>query len=196
MSHGVAGAAFVEALLTCEEDLPALYAEALKADVFARAEGMEGRAAGAFALVGLAGELAVEVGILPFSAGEAMAAAVGAFTSWRGLQKGSAAPETDAILSALRGFVTKAEARFSPLGGDTVVRDRAGWWRGDDGERVHYLTGEALREACPGFDLSRILDAVDEAGWIAERDKGKRRKNIKVAGRALPLYALKIGEEA
>ena len=42
----------------------------------------------------------------------------------------------------------------------------------------------------PGFDMTRILDAVAAAGWITEHNAGKRAKRVKVDGRNPSLYHL------
>ncbi|MOA51201.1 hypothetical protein D3C78_1743180 [compost metagenome] len=48
-----------------------------------------------------------------------------------------------------------------------------------------------MQRAAPDFDLRAVLDVLDKAGWIADRDKGgKRSKKVKVGGRSLGLYHL------
>ncbi|MCK7577254.1 MAG: hypothetical protein MZV65_16390 [Chromatiales bacterium] len=172
-------------------------------DVFSADTGIEGRAANAFALVALAGELAIEWGITPWKEGDALDAAALAFGLWRE-HRGKGRTETRQILQAVGDFIARhGDARFSPLhpireDAEIIVRDRAGWWKsGNDGERVYLFLSAALCEAAPGFDLRRILDALEEGRWIVERDEGKRSKKTKVQGRrsGLGLYAIAPQDE-
>ncbi|MNC30135.1 hypothetical protein D3C75_784110 [compost metagenome] len=88
-------------------------------------------------------------------------------------------------------FISRhGDALFSELGGDAIVRDRAGWWKNEGERRVWLFTPEGLRRAVPGFDVTRILDAVAAAGWITEHNAGKRAKRVKVDGRNPSLYHL------
>ena len=45
-----------------------------------------------------------------------------------------------------------------------------------------------LQEAAAGFDIRRILDALESAGWIAEHDQDKRSKKTRVLGSSKNLY--------
>jgi putative DNA primase/helicase len=78
------------------------------------------------------------------------------------------------------------------------VRSRAGWWQDDLAGRTYLFPPAALREAASGYDARRILDALDGAGWIVDRDTGKRSKKVKVpgTGRTERLYAIRPAEEA
>ena len=71
-----------------------------------------------------------------------------------------------------------------------MVRDRAGWWKGEDDRRVWLFTSEGLRRAVPGFDLVRIIAAVDAVGWITDRNPGVNSKQVKIDGRSQRLYHL------
>ena len=78
--------------------------------------------------------------------------------------------------------------------GECSIRDRAGWWRtSEDGTTREYLfTRDALREAVHGFDLSRALDALQEAGAIdPPSSDGERAKSVRVGGRTMRLYPIK-----
>ena len=115
------------------------------------------------------------------------------FGDWQA-QRSAEVSEDAAIKAQLVEFVTRhGEAHFSELGIPTdKVRDRAGWWRQDGEARVWLFTAEGLRRAVPGFEQRTVLDVLDAAGWIAERDKsGKRSKRVKAEGRALWLYHLR-----
>lgn len=191
--YGHAGPAFVRALLSDTQDFGKRLAEAMDAPEFAASGGLDGRAAATLALIGMAGELARDHGIVPWGEGEAFDAAALALDLWRNGRE-THRPEDHQILDTVRDFLlAHGDSRFSALGGEddgTGVRDRAGWWKNADGNRVYLLTSAAMREAAKGFDLKRALDALDQAGWIAERDQGKRSKKTRVPGRTVNLYAI------
>jgi putative DNA primase/helicase len=48
----------------------------------------------------------------------------------------------------------------------------------------------------PGFDIRRILKALDTAGWIVEHDADRRSKKTKVSGSSISLYAIRPTEES
>ena len=191
--YGHAGPEFVRQLLAGEglEGLPEAL-ELLRAEYPAR-NGLEGRAADRFALLALAGELAIGFGLLPLAPDSARLAMLALFADWQG-ERSADSSEDAAIKAQLVEFVTRhGEAHFSELGVPTdKVRDRAGWWRQEGEARVWLFTAEGLRRAVPGFEQRTVLDVLDAAGWIAERDKsGKRSKRVKSEGRALWLYHLR-----
>lgn len=188
--YGHAGPLFIRKLLECGEadDLPAVLA-ALCAD-YPSGSGQESRAAERFALVAMAGELAIEWGLLPVPAGAARDAMLVLFDAWRS-SRGQGQGEDATICASLCDFITRhGDALFSELGGDAMVRDRAGWWKDAVDRRVWLFTSEGLRRAVPGFDVTRILEAVAAAGWITEHNPGKRAKRVKVDGRNPWLYHL------
>lgn len=199
--YGHAGPAFVTALIADSRDLPGLYALTCAQPVFASTEGAQARGAGVFALIGMAGELATEAGITGWLEGDALAAATGAYQAW--LQhRGGGQAEDRQILQSVRDFILlHGDSRFSELSDfdslrDRPVRDRAGYWRDDSDGRTYLFNSPALREAVAGHDLTSALDTLDRAGWIVERDTGRRNKRVKVAGTVVPLYAIRPeGEE-
>ena len=199
--HGHAGPAFVERLIADDRDLGETLARVAALPEFAAETGIEGRAANAFALIATAGELAIEWGLVPWSEGEALDAAALAFRLWRD-HRGKGQTETRQILRAVADFIARhGDARFSPLhplrddGLEISVRDRAGWWREREDERIYLFTPAGLKEAAGGFDQRRILEALDSSGWIAERDPGERSKVTHAQGRSQRLYAIAPRED-
>jgi putative DNA primase/helicase len=201
--YGHAGPAFVGRILQDGRDLPALLAQCIEHPAFTAADGLELRAAGVFALCGFAGELATEYGLTGWASGSAARAAAELFQAWRDL-RGGGHTESRQILDGVRAFLlAHGDSRFSALprgteaeGTDEAVRDRAGWWRDDDDGRAYFLTSGALRQAVPGYDIKRILDALDAAGWIIERDSDKRSKRVRIKGNPQSLYAIRPTEES
>ena len=69
------------------------------------------------------------------------------------------------------------------------IRDRAGWWRDEPEGRNYLFTADGLREALHGFDFSRALDTLEEAGVLPPPGAdGKRAKFHRIGGRGLKLY--------
>ena len=196
--YGRVGPAFIEKLVSEERDL------AGEVDRFAQIPGFEatrplqGRAAKALALIGLAGELAAEYGLVGWKQGEAMAAAVDAFQAWAA-EQGGARTEHEQILANVFGFIERhGDARFSNVDADPahgpVVHNRAGWWRDDADGRAFLFNREGLNEALGGFDLKRGTEALEVAGWIVERESAARSIRIYINGTRRRVYVIRPAE--
>jgi putative DNA primase/helicase len=155
-------------------------------------EGQERRAARTFAICGLAGELATRWNIVPWETGNAAKAAMHAFELWRRRRGANGqGVEHATILRALSDFIDRhSDSRFSNIDGSSdIVRDRAGYWRQDGDRRLYLFTSSGLREATKGYDLLRVLTALDKAKALAATDLDKRSKKTRDPnGRAVPLY--------
>jgi hypothetical protein len=129
--HGTAGPAFLAALAPLvgqpgwieEVARPRLRAVAAEL-VPAEADGQVVRAAGRFALIGFAGELAAELGVLPWPPGAAAAAAHECFRAWLALRGGTGGHEAMALLAFLRRFIqAHGAARFETLREDAMLAE-------------------------------------------------------------------------
>ncbi|XKF14315.1 DUF927 domain-containing protein [Halomonas sp. BLK-85] len=196
--HGYAGPAFIERLIREQRDLPGEVDRFSKLPCFNTDHPLHGRAAKALVLIALAGELATEYGITGWREGEAIEAAASALQGWKELQ-GGVQTEHEQILANVRAFIERhGDSRFSDVEGDPkhspTVHNRAGYWRDHLEGRIHYLTQDAIKEAMSGFDLRRGLDALDTAGWIAERRPEARSVRIQINGSRKMLYAIRPDE--
>lgn len=186
--YGHAGPVFVERLIESGTagdlgDVLAALVQRFKAD-----GGQEGRAAERFAIIALAAETAIQLGVLPVPAGEPTKAMIDLFRGWCA-QRGTGQSESTKILLAISDFINRhGDGMFSAVGDEAAIRDRAGWWRDTDNGRVWLFTGEGLRRAVPGYETGRVLDALDEAGRIADRDHGKRSKATRIGSSTKRLY--------
>ncbi|MFW3615529.1 DUF927 domain-containing protein [Billgrantia antri] len=193
--YGHAGIAFIEHLLRCDQDLPRLYHAIMQDPAFSsESDGVASRAAGAFGLLAMAGELATEAGITGWNEGEAMEAVGICFGLWRA-ERGSLPPEVAAILEGINEFIQRhGDARFGSLYPDSSeprrTNDRAGFWCDTRAGRVFYFNSAALREAARGYDIRTIAAALESAGWLYEKESGKRSINKKVQGSIQRLYAV------
>ena len=193
--HGLVGRAFLEKLTHDTRDFCVMLEEVKTLPMFS-AEGGEGqdkRAAGRFALIGLAGELATEYGLTGWQEGEAIHAAAEGFKLWRSM-RGTGNDERRQIAERISGFIERhGDGRFSDANtsGDVSVKDRAGWWRDTSDGREYLLTAEAMREAMKGFDFNRALDVLQELGALPKPlADGKRSRLIRIDKRAIRLYPI------
>jgi putative DNA primase/helicase len=186
-NYGYAGVKFVEYLLKQHpESLSAKLA--LIEQSFVYQDSQAARAASRFAVYALAGELAIEAGILQWAEFAAVNACKTMFDEWQKIH-GTGITEHREILQNVLDYILKYGAnRFTPKdfrsNNDETIRERAGWWTRDKTTERHiYLfTSSALREAGGGYDLNRVLDALDNAGWIADRDTNSRSKKTHITG--------------
>ena len=191
--HGHAGRAFLEKLTRDNRDFCALL-ERIKGLPVLSGEGGEGqdkRAAGRFALLALAGEVATEYGITGWPEGEAIKAAAEGFRVWRAM-RGKGNDERRQILERVSGFIERhGSGRFSDADAtsEAPLRDRAGWWKEAGDSREYLFTAEGMREALKGYDFNRALDVLQEAGALpAPGADGKRAKFYRIAGQGMKLY--------
>ena len=197
--YGHLGPAFVESLMKDTADLPGLLAdltEVLCANIVCN---FESRSASMFALLGLAGELAIEYKLIPGDKGDAFNAVKIALDQWRMFQ-GSSQNEHSRILQDIKGFIAKhGDSRFSPhkanSGAEYPVYNRAGWYKDDGGERVYMFLPEALEAAGSKFDRNRIVAALSQVGWIVEYDIDRKTKKTRTPSGLQSLYYICIKEE-
>ena len=177
--YGHAGRAFVQAMIDAEGlELPDKLQSLVQR--FEPSDGQEARAATVFALCGVAGELAREAGIVPWEPAQAIKAALLGFNLWRN-QRGTQGrnAEDAAILRMVADFIDKhGDSRFSGLDDHNAppVRDRAGYWKDGAGGKLFLLTAGGLGEATKGYDMKRVIRALDDAGALAEKDAGRKTR--------------------
>jgi putative DNA primase/helicase len=168
--HGTAGAAFLEWLATRLAQDPLWPSEELAPELAGLrqslappgADGQVLRAAGRFALVALAGELATEAGVTGWEAGEAKAAAFTCFRAWLDARGGAGSREAQHLVEAVRRFIgTNGGARFETIKdaapgiveaepGDPRYINRAGWkWMVPPPDQAEASAGRKLW--CYGF---------------------------------------------
>jgi putative DNA primase/helicase len=201
--YGHAGRAFLEKLTRDQRNMGDLLEKMKQVPAFnaTGAEGQDKRAAARFALVALAGELAIEYGILPWKQGDAVKAAKVGYDAWQS-QRTRGNDEPRQILDRVNAFIERhGDARFSDkdapredkYGNSTPgIRDRTGWWTDDATHgRVYLFTSDGLREALTGFDFSRALNVLEAAGaLVLPNEKSEHRKAYKIGGRKVSLYAI------
>ncbi|KUJ88704.1 MAG: hypothetical protein XD36_0941 [Halomonas sp. 54_146] len=193
--YGHAGMEFVQFLLK-QKDLPALYHETMQDPAFAGAQGgVASRAAGAFGLLAMAGELATDAGITGWQLGASLEAIKTCFDLWKS-ERGSLPPEDTAILDGVSSFIQRhGDSRFSELKPPIAepppkVPNRAGYWHDVNDNRVFYFQKAELEEAAKGYDAKTIAGVLNTAGWLYEKETGRLAVKKRVNGNLTRLYAV------
>lgn len=159
--------------------------------------------AGRFALIGAAGELARDYGVLPWPEGEALRSAGACFTAWLAERGGAGSGEDTAALAQVRAFLeAHGESRFTqlvPTGSNKEPAapdfartvNRAGWRRrvdGGEGERWEYLIlPEAWKtEVCKGINAKRTADLLIRRGLLLGSTDRHRAALVTIPGEGKP----------
>lgn len=195
--HGHIGPAFVEKLLA-SDDRPGLLEDftGIRAQ-FIEDNAQAGRVADRFAVIALAGEMAIAYGLLPWAPGSALADCQLLYGEWLS-RVGSGNAEDRQILAGILDFIDKhGSSRFSDVDApevDAKVFNRAGYWEVVAGKRLYLFNKSALTEAAHGHGLTRVVKALEGAGAIAkhdtDRDSRKTKKYRLPAGGSARLYAV------
>lgn len=185
--YGHAGPEFVRRLIASGDmgNLPAML-EALRGR-FPATPGQSARVAERFAIVALALELATGMGLLPLTTGEGTASMVGLFEGWQAA-RGEGPSEDRQILKALADFIDRhGGSRFQSVeAGAVEVRDRAGYREITDAGPLYLFTRSGLEEAAKGFELARVVRALDGVGAIAKRAAGKHQAKRRLPDGSTP----------
>jgi putative DNA primase/helicase len=175
-----------------------LLEEAIKAFTTENMQPQEQRAARAFALIALAGELATQYQITGWTEGAALEAALKCFEQWR-RHRGVRATEDKVILEAIRDFIDRyGDTGFSEKNdsdNSSVKQERAGWYSDvNNDDRTYLFTSAGLKDATTGYDQKRVIEALTKIGWLTRDRKGHPRTQHIIQGRNNKLYAVTLGE--
>jgi putative DNA primase/helicase len=178
-AYGTAGPEFVRRLISEEvtdDDVRALVADFVQANVPAGSDGQIDRAAQRLGLIAVAGELATAVGIVPWRQGEATAAAAWALGKWIDGRGGTEPAEVRQAIEQVRFFIEQhGESRFVPLDNPDVrpVNNRAGWRRGVGSEREWLIPPQVWKaETCSGVDAKMVARILAERGLLVRASDG------------------------
>jgi len=163
------------------------------------ADSQVGRVVDRFALVALAGELAIEWGIVPWQSGNVNWATEVCLRAWLVQRGGIGAGEHERGMTAVLGFIERhGTSRFADweVLGDRVVNS-AGFRRRDGQDRMDYLFhAEGWKDTCEGFNPKDLARACAEAGLldsVMESGKLRFQKNVKVPGRGTERFYIITG---
>jgi uncharacterized protein (DUF927 family) len=196
-NHGHIGPAFVEKLLA-SDDRPGLLEDfaGIRAQ-FVEDNAQAGRVADRFAVIALAGEMAIAYGLLPWTPGTALADCQLLYGEWLSRVGGGNAEDRQ-ILAGILDFIDKhGSSRFSDVEdqtSDTKVFNRAGYWEVVGAKRLYLFNKSALTEAAHGHGLARVVKALEGAGALAkhdtDRDSRRTKKYRLPAGGSARLYVI------
>ncbi|MBA1221863.1 DUF927 domain-containing protein [Pseudomonas fulva] len=196
-NHGHIGPAFVEKLLA-SDDRPGLLEDfaGIRAQ-FVEDNAQAGRVADRFAVIALAGEMAIAYGLLPWTPGTALADCQLLYGEWLSRVGGGNAEDRQ-ILAGILDFIDKhGSSRFSDVEDqtpDTKVFNRAGYWEVVGVKRLYLFNKSALTEAAHGHGLARVVKALEGAGALAkhdtDRDSRRTKKYRLPAGGSARLYVI------
>jgi uncharacterized protein (DUF927 family) len=142
------------------------------------ASGEVSRAAHRFGLIAAAGELATEIGITGWKAGESSSAAKRCFDNWLERRGTVGAGDIEVAIRQVKGFLeVNGASRFQPAKsrkdgqGEPIqekIFNRAGFRLDENGEATEYLIfPEVFRgEVCAGFDYRIVAKALAARGFL------------------------------
>ena len=188
--------AFVQALLDHEVDYAFLrgrVAEFITKYKPEKAHSQIQRAVERFAVIAVAGELAIEYGILPWAAGLSESAAAWAFKQWLD-RRGLGSYEEGQAIVVVRSMIERyGDSRFDPLVAAITVEPlqdldsrRAPVRYGYRMPGVWLVFPEVFRnEFCGGLDHLRVAETLHEHGML-ERSEGRlvKQQRIKTPGKS------------
>jgi putative DNA primase/helicase len=165
------------------------------------------RAAAQFGLVAAAGELAAAYDVLPFSEGEAMAAAKVCFAAWLAGQDDHryAREYLEAIRTVQRFVSLHGTGRFEILKParttseaelDRPTHNRAGYRKIVQGGMQHIVLPEVWNsEVCKGLPPDYVLSCLRSEGLLDLGENGRTAKKVRVPDQDRPIraYVLKPG---
>lgn len=197
--YGTAGPAFLAALVDDMDGATvatrAFRSEFLELNVQPAADGQVSRVADRFALIAAGGELAAELGIVPWPPGTAAAAAARCFADWRRGRGGDGPAEIAAGLAQVRRFLeVHGEGRFRLIGEDVDAprpegAERifsAGFRRIVAGETHYFILPETWKaEVATGFDAGALAAEMVRRNFVRpDPGDGKPACRCSLPGRA------------
>lgn len=198
--YGTAGQVFIEELVAdaskCRDILTEERADFVRRYTPKGASGQVGRVLDRFGIIAAAGELAADLGILPWPAGEASKAAAACFQAWLDDRDGGAGSfEAASVIRMVQHFVSAHDSRFVRLDQNNLsepqqreVINRAGWKkRYHDGWRYLILPEVFRREVIPGMDPRAAATALSNSGFLLSEGEGRPQRKERVPGHENPL---------
>ena len=174
-NYGTLSGAYIDALTRSRGELN--LAQDLAAVVSAwtppGSSGQVRRVIDRFALAGVAGELAVDFGLVPWAEGEALAAARQCLESWLEGRGSTGDQEDRRAVDTVRAFIARfGSSRFQSIDPGTPERilDRAGFRRTLNGQDQFLFTGDQLKTVLGGLNQTTAAKALDRAGLLHRND--------------------------
>jgi putative DNA primase/helicase len=153
------------------------------------------RVADRLGLVAAAGELAIDLGILPWQAGTVAGAVKVIFDGWHEDRGGDDPAEVRAAIEQIRGILERyGDSRFdapNPAPDSRPVIDRLGYVHGEGGGRQWWILPQTFRDVfCAGLDPKMIAKALAERGLLVKGEDGKTSRLVRINGETTRVYVL------
>ena len=199
-SYGVAGLAFVRAIKTT--GIESIVTTIRETQEIFRTGVIEGtpsgqvlRVADRLGLVAAAGELAINLGILPWQAGTVAAAVRIIFDGWHEDRGGDGPAEVRSAIEQIRSILERhGDGRFDRTPPDINARpvvDRLGYAHGEGSKRQWWILPQTWRDAfCRGFDAKMISRALVERGLLLPGDDGRTNRLVRISDKTTRVYIL------
>jgi uncharacterized protein (DUF927 family) len=197
--YGTAGPAFIRAIIAKTDDVATIAQESLdnfREQVAANVQsGQVLRAANRIGLVAVAGELAIQLRVLPWPTGSVNEAAADIFRGWQVDRGGNDPAEVRRAIEQIKGILERyVDSRFDPpnLDSDTrPVPDRLGYVHGEGTERQWWVLPQIWRDTfCEGFDAADTAKAFVERGLLLPDHEGRRVRPVRINGQPRRAYVL------
>lgn len=150
------------------------------------------RALKRFALLAIAGELTIKLGVLECTQAQVEAAVDAAVRAWR--SDGANLPDRLRGVLNVQAFVERSEARFEKLLGDSSVvpQNRAGFkgYHSPSGKFCYLFTRDGFKEACGGQDPHQTALELKRLGLLIARESGHLTEKFSVDVRRTRLYVV------
>jgi len=151
-----------------------------------------------FALVQVAGLMAVEWGILPFDMQEIYESVALVFQTWQDTHLETVSDVTRGV-EAVSQFIQKHHlSRFQHILTNLkevadstdmrTIHNLAGYY---DNKKRFWLTEDGLKEACQGYDTRAVLKALSQRGFLHQNNGNKYKSRVTIDGRLRELYGIK-----
>ncbi len=141
------------------------------------------------ALVALAGEAAITLGVLPWKGESVLESCREVYRRW--LRSGEGCDDATRGIVNIKEFIqAHGDSRFSQVAGNdkTTIRDRAGW-KDDD---VYHFTPKAFDQACGGVQPYAVKEALKDRKLAIFSDEEDRLRNrITVDGQRPTVVSVK-----
>jgi len=132
-----------------------------------------------FAMVVVAGWLAIRFNIIRCEEREVMESVRAVMMDWLG--DNSNIPEGQRGLEAVKNFILRNPDRFRPIGNkNSSVRNLAGFL--DTSSALYLLTTEGFSEACAGFNKDMVLSELDRLDFLMTGEAGRMNRKFTVLG--------------
>ncbi|MFG1465078.1 DUF927 domain-containing protein [Xanthobacter sp. DSM 24535] len=198
-AYGSAGLSFIDCLIEGGTDTVTREAasQVKKIQRLLAPRGADGqvlRAADRFAVVAVAGEMAIGFGIAPWEQGSAIAAAKTCFDAWLDTRGGTEPYEERAVVSQVCELIERfGDSRFDPLGCDVPERpalNRLGFRREHEGRREWLIPKETWHaEVIKGHDPRLAAKTLVKRNML-RRGRDGNTCHVTVDGRPRRFYVL------